>query len=137
MTKEARVRKVSRRVATWTFSPFASICVLRAGKSFQSNKFSRIQNVIWIKSLFQPPMHVTHCLAGRLWPPAFLCQTDPVFASNDTTPRQYLSEKIIERMLNFFAHGVVAIVSVRHDIDVNVAVAGMAEARDRKSVLCL
>ena len=40
-------------------------------------------------------------------------------------------------MFDFFANGRVAIVAVRHDIDVNVAVARMTKARDRESMLCL
>jgi hypothetical protein len=76
-------------------------------------------------------------VTGRLRPPAFFCQADPVFACNHAAPRQHLCEKIVEGALDFFANGRVAIVSIRHDVDVNVAVSSMAEAGDGKSVLRL
>ena len=40
-------------------------------------------------------------------------------------------------MLDFFPHRGVAVVTDGHDVDVNVAITGVAKAGDRKSVLCL
>ena len=82
-------------------------------------------------------MHVAQCVAGRLRPPPFLCQTDAVLAGNYSTPCQHLCEKIVQRVLDLFANGCIAIVSISHDVDVNVAVTRMTKARDRESMLCL
>src|SRR6266481_971013 len=73
-------------------------------------------------------MHVTRDVTRRIPPPAFFCQTDPVLAGNYATPCQHLCKKIVQRVFDFFANGRVAIVAVRHDIDVNVAVARMTKA---------
>src|SRR6058998_2640027 len=101
------------------------------------NKFSWIQNVAWIENLFQLAVHVAHDAIGRLGPPPHFCKTDAVLAGNDPAPAQHLGEKIIERALDFFANDSVAIVPIRHDVDVDVAVPGVTKARDRKSMLCL
>ncbi len=61
-------------------------------------------------------------------------QTDSVFARDHSTPCQHLGEKLIQRRLNFFTNFRLAIISVRHDIDVNVPVSGMTETGDRKSM---
>ena len=37
-------------------------------------------------------------------PPAFFCQTDPVFAGDDAAPCEDLREKFIESALNFLAN---------------------------------
>src|SRR5262245_25360308 len=82
-------------------------------------------------------MKVTCDIARGVGPPAFFRQTDSVFACDDTAPGQYLRKKIVERALDSVAHGRIAIVSVCHDVDVNIAVSRMAEASDRESMLCL
>src|SRR4030095_2260327 len=105
--------------------------------NFASNKFAGIQNSVGIERLLEPTMKVTRHLARRFRPPAFLCQADSVFACNHTAPSEDLRKKIVERALNLFADGMVAIVSVRHDVDVNIAIAGVAEAGNRESMLCL
>ena len=46
-------------------------------------------------------------------------------------------EEIVERVFDFFAHNCIAIVTVCHDIHVNVAVPGMTETGDWKSILSL
>src|SRR6478672_2499409 len=101
------------------------------------NKFSRIQNIAWIEDFFQPAVHVAHEATGRVWPPSFFCKTDSVLASNYAAPAQHLGEKIIERALDFLANDRVAIVSISHDVDMNVAITGMTKAGDRESVLLL
>src|SRR5713101_4155994 len=82
-------------------------------------------------------MQLACYFAGCLWPPAFLGQADPVFASNYAAPGQHLREEIVERVLDFFAHCGVAIVTVGHDVDMNVAVPGVPKTGDRKSILSL
>jgi len=75
--------------------------------------------------------------AAGFRPPAFLGQTDPVFACNDAAPSQHLCEEIVERVLDLFAHRGVAIVTIGHDVDVNVAVPCVTETGNRKSILRL
>src|SRR5262249_41279934 len=87
--------------------------------------------------LLEPAMKVSRDIAGCFGPPAFLCQTDSVFACDDTAPREHLGKKIVERALDLFAHSRIAIVSVCHDVDANVAVTGVTKAGDRESMLCL
>ena len=82
-------------------------------------------------------MKVACDIARGFRPPAFLCQTDSVFACDDTAPGEHLCKKIVERVLDLFAHTGIAIVSVCHDVDVNVAVAGVTKAGDRESMFYL
>src|SRR6266536_1646859 len=82
-------------------------------------------------------MQLTRYLAGRVRPPAFFCEADSVLARDHAAPCKHLLEKVIERAIDFFSDGSVAVVTVRHDIDMNVAVTGVAEAGDRKSVFSL
>ena len=73
------------------------------------NKFSRIQNSVWIERLFEPAVQLARHVAGRLRPPAFFGHADSVFASNYAAPSQHLCEEIVERVLDLFAHRGVAI----------------------------
>src|SRR5205814_6187493 len=103
----------------------------------KSHEFSWIQNVIRIESLFQAAMKIACNVARCLRPPAFFCQADSVFACDHAAPPQHLGKKIVERAFDFFAHSRIAIVSIGHDVDVNIAVPGVTKARNRKSMLCL
>ena len=60
-----------------------------------------------------------------------------MFACDHAAPRQHLRKKIVERAFDLFAHSGVTIVAICHDVDVNVAVTGMAEAGDRESMFRL
>src|SRR5262249_2643732 len=105
--------------------------------TLSSNKFARIQDSFRIERLFEPTMKVTRHLARCFRPPSFFRQTDSVFACDHAAPRQHLLKEIVKRALDLFTHSSVAIVAACHDVDVNVAVPGVAEAGDRKSVLHL
>ena len=107
------------------------------GRVPESNKFAGIQNSVGIERLFQTTMKVARDLARRFRPPPFLCQTNSVFACDHAAPCQHLLKKIVERALDLFAHSGVTIVAVCHDVDVNIAVPGVAEAGDRESMLRL
>src|SRR5262249_5706619 len=98
---------------------------------------SWIQNSVRIERLLEPTMKVTCDIARGVGPPAFFRQTDSVFACDYTAPGQDFRKKIVERALDFVTHGRIAIVSVRHDVDVNITVSGMAETSDRESMFCL
>ncbi len=78
-------------------------------------------------------MNVARDLAGRLRPPALLCQPDAVLAGDHPSPRQHLREKLIQSALHFLAHRRIAVVG-GHDVHVNVSIAGVAEAGDRESI---
>src|SRR5205814_8335614 len=82
-------------------------------------------------------MQLARHVAGRLRPPAFFSQADSMFAGNYAAPSQHLSEKIVERVVDLFAYRGVATVTIRHDVDMNVAVPGVTETGDRKSILSL
>ncbi len=55
-------------------------------------KFSWIQNIIWIESPLERPMKVARNGTAGFRPPAFLSQPDSMFAGNDSAPLQYLRE---------------------------------------------
>src|SRR4029453_6675677 len=105
--------------------------------TFSSKKFAGIQNSVRIERLLEPSMKLTCHLARRFRPPSYFRQTDSVFACDHAAPREHLRKKIVERAFDFFAHSDVAIETVCHDVDVNVSVACMAEAGDRKSMFRL
>src|SRR5204862_6853521 len=86
---------------------------------------------------WQATRNITGNRSGGLRSLAFVCQADSVFPFDHTAPRQYLSKKIVKRALHSFADSRIPIVTVRHDIDVNVAVPRMPEAGDRESMLGL
>src|SRR6202022_5008645 len=95
------------------------------------------QNAVRIDNLFESAMESARNFGGRLRPPAFFGETNPVLAGNYPTPLQHLREKLVKRAIDSFAHGCVAIETVCHDVDVNVAVTGVTEASDRKSMFRL
>ena len=82
-------------------------------------------------------MQLARHVTRRLRPPAFLGQADSVLTGNYAAPGQHLCEKIIERVLDLFAYRGVAIIPVCHDVDVNVAVPGVTETGDWKSIRAL
>src|SRR5207244_7352611 len=82
-------------------------------------------------------MQLTHHRARRLRPPASFGYADSVLAGNYAAPGQHLCEEIVERVLNFLPHSCVTIVMVCHDVYVNVAVPGVTETGDWKSILSL
>src|SRR3954467_15294613 len=99
----------------------------------ESKKFAGIQDSVGIERLLEPMMKLTRHLARCFRPPSFFCQTDSVFTCDHAAPRQYLLKKIVERAFDLFAHSGVPIIAICHDVDVNVAVTGVAEAGHRKS----
>src|ERR1041385_2465490 len=82
-------------------------------------------------------MEVTRYLTRCCQPPSFFRQTYSVFPCDHTAPRQYLLKEIVECALNLCTHSAVTIVTIRHDVDVNIAVSGVAKAGDRESMLGL
>jgi hypothetical protein len=89
-------------------------------------KFSGIQDAFRIERMFDCEMQVARFLGNGQWPPAFLGDADAVFASDRTTPRQYLSEQFVQGGLGTsFSAGLGVI---HHDVSMDVAVAGVAEA---------
>jgi len=82
-------------------------------------------------------MQLANNWTGGLRPPTFFGQANSMLAGNYAAPGQHLCEEIVERVFDFFAHNCVAIVTIRHDVDVNVAVPGVTETGDWKSILSL
>ena len=116
---------------------YSCAVITERGRFPELKKFAGIQNSFRIERLLEPTMKITRHLARCFRPPPFFCQTDSVFACDHAAPRQHLRKKIVERAFDLFAHSSVAIVAVCHDVDVNVAVPGVAEAGDRKSMFRL
>src|SRR6266480_4332026 len=106
-------------------------------RTFVVNKLSRIQNPVGIESLFQAAMHLARNFAGRSRPPAFFGEANSVLARDHAAPCKHLLEQIIEGVIDLCPHGSVAVVTVCHDIDMNIAVTSMAEAGDWKSMFGL
>ena len=79
--------------------------------------------------MMQIPRHV----ARRLRPPPFLCQPDSVLTRDHAAERQDLREQFIQSALRSFPHSGITIVTLRHDVHVNVPVSGMTKTRDRES----
>src|SRR5512132_2340848 len=125
------------RASQQKLQKYSRAVVTVRGRVPELNKFVGIQNSVRIERLLEPTMKVTRHLTCCFRPPSFFCQTDSVFACDHAAPRQHLRKKIVERALDLFAHSSVAIVALCHDVDVNITVSGVAEARDRKSMLCL
>ena len=105
---------------------------VRGGLRYR-HKLSGIENVFRIDRLLQPRVERARHLARGLGPPAHFRETDSMFACDHAAPREHLREELVERLLDPRLHG--RILEIRgHDIDMNVAVAGVAESRNGKSV---
>src|SRR4051812_20193540 len=106
-------------------------CVPTGAVSIQ--KLPGIQDAVWVECLLETLMQFARNIARRLGPPALLRQADAMFAGYHATPREHLREKFVQRVLHFLTHRRVTIVAIGHDVDVNIAVPCVAEARDWES----
>ena len=68
-----------------------------------------------------------------LGPPAFFGEAYAVLAGDDAAPGEDLGEEFVEGEAYFFADGGVVVIG-GHDVGVDVAVAGVAEAGDGEAV---
>src|SRR5882672_507767 len=92
------------------------------------DKLSRGQDPAWIEGLFHLPMQLADPHIRRLRPPALFREANPVLAGDGATPIEDLTKEIVQGGLRT---GVtVRLREVDHDVDVDVAVAGMAKGRD-------
>jgi len=69
-------------------------------------------------------------------PPGFFCKADAVLSGDGTIPCEDLGEKFVEDGMGFFLDGGFFGIG-DHDVDVDIAVARMAEAGDGKSAAFL
>src|ERR1041384_729134 len=58
-------------------------------------KFSRVQNSERIENGFEFTMQIARDIGGRLRPPAFLRETNPVLAGNDSAPCENLCKQLV------------------------------------------
>src|SRR5882724_6695488 len=72
---------------------------------------------------------------GCLGPPSFFGETDSVLSCNSAAPIEYLFEEIIQWQLRALLR--IGVGGVHHHVDMNVAVAGMAETRNGQPMLLL
>ena len=70
---------------------------LRRGWRASADKFSRIQNPVWIQRVLERGVNAAAHVARRLRPPAFFCNADAVLAGDDTAPVQHLFKQLIQR----------------------------------------
>ena len=86
-----------------------------------------------IERLLKTRVHCAGDIAGRLRPPAFLGEANAVLAGDHAAPSENLRKQFIESEFDPIVHGQIVVMR-RHNIDVNVAVAGMAEGRNWKTM---
>src|ERR1700724_1775933 len=78
-------------------------------------------------------MQLANWLAGCVRPPTLFSETYSVFAGDHAAPGQDLRKKFVQSAFDFFANRCIAIVTVGHDVDMNVAVTGVTKTGDRES----
>src|ERR1700690_2476701 len=99
------------------------------GKSHSClHKLAGIEDVLRVEGALHDAMEFTRFRGNRLRPPAFLRQTDAVFAADGAANSNYPAEQFVER--GFGAAFGARLCVVHHYVGVHVAVAGMAETRD-------
>src|ERR1043166_8061250 len=79
-------------------------------------------------------MQISRNIARCFRPPTLLGESNSMFAGNDAPPFGDLSEQFIEHDIDLFPHRRFAIVTIGHDIHVNVAVPGMTKTGNGKSM---
>ena len=99
------------------------------------NEFAGIEDMLRIQHLFQFLMQLPDPRRRRLFPPRFFRQADPMLAGDHALPFQDLRKKLVQRAVGFLPHA--GNVHVHHQVDVNVAVAGVAEGGDLDVVTAL
>src|SRR6185437_16320443 len=90
------------------------------------NELSRVQDPPGVERMFDCAVQRSALLRHRFWPPAFLGKPDAVFTCDHSAPREHLFEQIVERRLASLQCA--RLHFVEHHVDMNVAVARVAEA---------
>src|SRR5438094_199354 len=106
----------------------------RAWRVCVVEKFSRIQNVVWIENLLQLVMQVANNWTGGLRPPTFFGQADSVLAGNYAARSNTCPKKMVSWRLNLVPTGWAALAPVAHEVDGMLPATGTTKRGDRDSV---
>ena len=88
-----------------------------------------------IEGGFHGAMKLADLRGGGQFPPGFLGEADAVFAGDGAAPGHDLGEQFVQRVGGtFFSAG---LREIHHDIGMDVAIAGMAEAGELQSMFAL
>src|SRR2546426_9210494 len=98
-------------------------------------EFAGIQNVVRVKSALDFGVEGADFAGGGPGPPFLFGEADAVFAGNGAPELEDLREEIVER--GFGAAFGAGRVEVDHDVDMNIAIPGVAEAGDGQAVFLL
>jgi len=94
------------------------------------HKFVRIQKALRVQGEFERRVDGTADFGDGLRPPALFGNPDAVRACDGAAPGENLGKQFGQSRLDLFLHGRILLVVGRHDVDVDIAVAGMPETGD-------
>src|SRR5687767_3874488 len=94
------------------------------------DEFSGVEDSLLIQSRFQDCMNVPTDRARGLAPPRLLREAYSVLPGNDAAPGEHLGEQFIQCGVDSLSNCSVGVVVRGHDVDVDVAIARVAKARD-------
>ena len=99
------------------------------------DELAGIENPVRVKRMFHRAMQFAHFFRDGQGPPALFGEADAVFAGDRAAPGQDLVEQLIQSSPTApFGAG---LIEIYHDVGVDVAVAGVTETGNRKTVLSL
>ena len=96
------------------------------------DEFPRIQNGVRIQRLFESRVEGANFNRSGQRPPRFFRQPDAMLAGDNAAQRDHFREKIVQR--GIASARVIGKRLIHHEVDVDVAVARMAETRDGETV---
>lgn len=106
--------------------------MVRVPRSGSAEEFAWVEEAAGIEGVFDGLMEGAAGVVDGVGEPAFFGDADAVFAADDAAEAEDVAEEIVEG--NVCAGALIRVLHVwDHDIDVNVAVAGVTEAGDREA----
>ena len=103
--------------------------MVRVPRSGSAEEFPRVEEAAGIEGVFDGLMEGAAGVVDGVGEPAFFGDADAVFAADDAAEAEDVAEEIVEGGVG--AGALIRVLHVwDHDIDVDVAVAGVAEAGD-------
>ncbi|MDB6016790.1 MAG: hypothetical protein JWR19_1279 [Pedosphaera sp.] len=106
-----------------------------AGLWAGGDEFAGVEDVVGVEGVFDALMEVAELGAGGEFPPGHFGEADAVFAGDDAAPGEDLTEEVVEG--GIAAGRGTRPRGVHHDVDMDVAVTGVAETGDGEAVLLL
>src|ERR1043166_1726439 len=99
------------------------------------NELAWVENSTRVEGVLYRAVQLADRLGDGQRPPGLFGEADAMFAGNGALPGEGLAEKLIQGSVG--AAGGLRLAIVHHHIDMDVAVAGVAEAGDGQAVLRL